>query len=59
MRRPDDGRDAKSWCPALVTGRETAIYRSFTAEEMRVIEGSVKPARLGAIEALELWRRGR
>ena len=39
---PGSGRkqcNGKSWRPALVTGRETAIYRLFTVEEMRAIEG--------------------
>ena len=37
-REAGDGRDAKSWHSELVTGRETAIYRLFTLEEMRAIE---------------------
>ena len=57
MREAGDGRGGKSWHSALITGRETAIYRLFTLEEMRAIEGSEKLAKFGAIEELELWLR--
>ncbi len=55
----ETGRRARWKVLALgaVTGRETANYRLFTVEEMRAIEGSKKPAKFGAIEALELWPR--